>query len=404
MKKFFISSILVFLAGLLAGNASATDFTFNPSLSFRTEYDDNINFDNQNEKSDWLGVLIPGLEGSWHNERFDLKGSAAAEIRRFADESRYDDEYQRYRIESSYLASERLTVNADAAYTRDSTLESELEETGIVENLYLRERWRFDTGLRYQLAERIFSQLNYGYGDTSYDGPGNVDYDTHSLSGSLSYLLRNQRDQLFIQPVYYHYESDVSQVDNYGLSLGWNRTLSEKLTLSCYLGLRYTDSEYYYTTYALNFDPGSGTFFWQSIKKTISEDDFGGTADISLSGRTETLNYKLSYNRDLSYTSTGSPIDRDRLTGSINWKMSRRLSSGLSAGLYFSKSNDDFSEEDSNYFYLHPHLAYRLMENHSLQLHYMYARTDDKTLDHNSSYDRNRVWLTLVFRFPKLWD
>ncbi|MBN2704927.1 MAG: outer membrane beta-barrel protein, partial [Deltaproteobacteria bacterium] len=380
------------------------DFTFNPSFSCRGEYDDNINFDNDNEISDWLGIFIPRLETSWQDERFDLRGSAEAEIRRYLDEGQYDDEYQRYHLNGSYQATERLSLEAGAGYIRDSTLDSELEETGIVEDLYLRERWDVDGGLRFRLGERVFSSLNYGYGNTSYEGPGNVDYDTHSLVGSLSWLLKNQRDQVFLQPSYYHYESDVSQVDNYGLSLGWNRTLSEKLTLNCYLGLRYTDSEYYYKTYVPVFDPGSGSFYWQLASMTISESDFGGTADISLSGKTEVLSYKLAYNRDLSYTSTGSPIDRDRLTASLNWNMSPRLASGISAGLYFSKSNDDYSTEDSNYFYIHPHLSYRLFENHRLELHYQYARTRDNTLSDNDAYDRSRVWLALVFRFPKLLD
>ena len=405
MKKICFSCIALLL---LLGSASQTlaggDFTFNPALQFRGEYDDNLNFDNDNEKSDWLGVFIPSLKAAWQTPRLDIKGSAEAEIRRFCSESQFDDEYQRYKIESSYQLFERLTLEAGGSYIKDSTLDSELEETGIVEDLYGRDRYTLDAGARYQFGERVFTSLQYSYGDTSYDSPDDIDYDSHSVVGSISYLFRNQRDQVFLQPSYYRYKSDISKVDNYGLSLGWNRSLSEKLTLSCYLGLRYTDTEYNYNYYVPVFDPSSGTISWQKRKETISEDDFGGTADISLSGRTETLNYKLSYNRDLSYTSTGSPIDRDRFTGSINWAMSKRLRSGFDAGLYFSKANDDYSDEDSTYFYLHPYISYRLMENYHLQLHYRYARTKDKTLAENDSYDRNRVWLALVFNFPKLLD
>ncbi|MEA3348499.1 MAG: hypothetical protein U9Q39_05485 [Pseudomonadota bacterium] len=405
MKKICFSCIVLLL---LLGSASQTladgDFTFNPTLQFRGEYDDNLNFDNDNEKSDWLGVFIPSLKAAWQTPRLDIKGSAEAEIRRFCSESQFDDEYQRYKIESSYQLFERLTLEAGGSYIKDSTLDSELEETGIVEDLYGRDHYTLDAGARYQLGERIFSSLNYSYGDTSYDSPDDIDYDSHSVVGSISCLFRNQRDQVFLQPSYYRYESDISKVDNYSLSLGWNRSLSEKLTLSCYLGLRYTDTEYNYHYYVPVFDPSDGTINWQKRKETISEGDVGGTADISLSGKTETLNYKLSYNRDLSYTSTGSPIDRDRFTGSIKWTMSQRLKSGFDAGLYFSKANDDYNDEDSTYFYLHPYISYRLMENHHLQLHYRYARTKDKTLAENDSYDRNRVWLALVFNFPKLLD
>ena len=405
MKKICFSGIILLLIlGLASFSMADGDFTFNPSLQFRGEYDDNINFDNVDKKSDWLGVFIPSLKAGWQTPRLNVNGSAEAEIRRFSSESQFDDEYQRYKIESSYQLFERLSLEAGGSYTKDSTLDSELEETGIVEDLYGRKRYTLNGGARYQLGERVSTSLNYNYGNTKYDSPSDTDYDSNSVVGSISYLFRNQRDQVFLQPTYYHYNSDISKVDNYGLSLGWNRTLSEKLTLSCYLGLRYTDTEYSYHYYVPVFDPSNGTIIWQKRKETISEDDVGGTADISLSGRTETLNYKLSYNRDLSYTSTGSPIDSDRFIGTISWNINQRLRSGLDAGLYFSKANDDYSDENSIYFYLHPHISYRLMKNHHLQLHYRYARTKDKTLKKNDTYDRNRVWLALVFNFPKFLD
>ncbi len=405
MKKIYFSCIALLL---LLGSASLTladgDFTFNPTLQFRGEYDDNLNFDNDNKKSDWLGVFIPSLKAAWQTPRVDIKGSAEAEIRRFCSESQFNDEYQRYKIEGSYQLFERLTIEAGGSYVKDSTLDSELDETGIVEDLYGRDRYTLDAGARYQLGERVFTSLHYSYGDTSYDSPDDIDYDSNSVVGSIGYMFRNQRDQVFLQPSYYRYKSDISKVDNYGLSLGWNRSLSEKLTLSCYLGIRYTDTEYSHHYYVPVLDPDNGTIIWQKRKETISKDDVGGTADISLSGKTETLSYKVAYNRDLSYTSTGSAIDRDRFTGSIKWIMSQRLKSGFDAGLYFSKANDNYNNEDSNYFYLHPYISYRLMENHHLQLHYRYARTKDKTLAENDSYDRNRVWLALVFNFPKLLD
>ena len=198
MKK--IPVFIIILCSTIIMMASTTeslaggDFTFNPSLEFRGEYDDNINFDNNNEKSDWLGVFIPALKASWLTPRFNIDGSAAAEIRRFASKSQFDDEYQRYKIDASYQLLERLTLEAGASYTKDSTLDSELEETGIVDNLYSRDRYTISTGVRYQLGERVATSLNYSYGDTSYDSPFNSDYDSHSVLGSISYLFRNQRD------------------------------------------------------------------------------------------------------------------------------------------------------------------------------------------------------------------
>ena len=175
MKKSIHFAILILIIILLTTPSATTfaggDFTFNPSFEFRGEYDDNINFDNRYKICDWLGVFIPSLKARWQTPRLNVNGSAAAEIRRFNTETRFNDEYQRYRLDTSYQVLERLSVEAGASYTKDSTLDSELEETGIVENLYGRDRYTLSTGIHYQLGERVATNLNYSYGDTSYDSP-----------------------------------------------------------------------------------------------------------------------------------------------------------------------------------------------------------------------------------------
>ena len=414
MKKVAIV-VTIFIIAVICGQPvtawSGGDFTFNPTLELRGEYDDNIDFDNHDEISDWLGICIPALCFNWRTPRLEVEGTAGVEIRRYSDESEYDDEYQRYHLTSRYALTERLRLNSGASFIRDSTHDSELEETGVVVNFYRRDRYTLNGGFDYQFSERISTGINYTYTNTDYDSPTEQDYDNHSVVGHIGYVFDDGRDQGFLQPSYSHYKSDRSRVDNYGLSLGWIRTLTEKLTLTCYLGIRYTDTEYTWHGLRPVFNPGDGTISWRRVKHTETENDIGGTADISLAGNTETLEYEIGFNRDLSYTSDGSPIDRNRFKGSISWQASRRLRYAFDSSLYFSKSNDNFSKdrrrsiyEDTVYYYLHPHISYRISENHYLQFHYRYARNRDKTLSDNKSYDRNRVWLSLVLKFPKLLD
>jgi hypothetical protein len=408
-----ISSLVLILLGslVLAAQSEAVDFTFNPSLSLRGEYDDNINFSRYDVKSDWIGILIPAFKFDWKTPRFDLNSSAEVEIRRYDDYTDYNDEYQRYRIETDYRLTERLSLLAGASFTRDSTLDSELEETGVVDRFYRRDRYSFNCGLNYQLTERMATGLDYNYSDTDYHSPTDQDYDTHHISGHLSYAFADRRNQIFINPTYYHYHSDRSQVDNYGLSLGWVHDFSETLKFNCYLGVRYTDTEYEWFQPQLFFDPSSGQFYWRMVKHTESENDVGGTANVSLSGKTELSTYSVGYSRDLSYTSDGSPIDKNRFFATFSRRLSRRLNCGLESSLYFSKSSDNFSKgrrisiyEDTVYYYLQPHISWMITPDWSLRLAYNYARNRDKTLSNRRSYDRQRCWLTLVGHFPRLLD
>ncbi len=410
-KVFCLVLLLLLVGGGAAADGQAFDFTLNPSLRFRAEYDDNIDFDNRDAKSDWIGILIPACEFAWQGPRFDLKSSAEVEIRRYDDYSSHDDEYQRYRLQNSYQLTERLRLRGGAGFTRDSTLDSELEETGVVDRFYRRDRYTLTGGFDYQLTERLESGFDYTYGNTDYDTPTDNDYDTNALTGRFTYSLAGHRDQVLLEPGYYHYSSDRSTVDNYSLSLGWVHLFSETLTLNCYLGVRYTDTEYEWYQPQFYFDPGSGQLFWRFIKHDESESDIGGVSNISLRVRTETGGYEISYSRELSYTSDGSPIDTNRFSLTISRHLSQRLYCGFDTNLYVSKSADNFSKdrrfsiyEDTTYYVLHPHLSWRIIPDWQLRFDYSYARNRDKTLANHRSYDRQRCWLTLEGRFPRLLD
>jgi len=110
----------------------------------------------------------------------------------------------------------------------------------------------------------------------------------------------------------------------------------------------------------------------------------------------------MGYDRDLSFGSSGESIERDRFHFTGGYKINTRFRARLTASLYYTKSDSDYSDEDSRYFTVTPSISYKLTERYSLVLAYSYAETYDKTLDSNKHYDRNRVWLSLDFHFPKL--
>jgi hypothetical protein len=278
------------------------------------------------------------------------------------------------------------------SYLKDTTLDSELEETGLVNRREDRERYSGGGGLSYQLSERSDVGMEYTHTKTDYDGPGQVDYDMDAVVLSYNRAFNNQRDLFTVQPYYTYRDSDISRADNYGLSFGWAHGFSETLNLTAFLGVRYTRTEQVIPA-----------FWWFLEDEKVKETNWGGVADVQLTKQGETLSGTIGYSRDLYFDDQGQPIETDRIRLTADRRITRRLRVGFSGSLYFTESEGEFQLEDSRHFELSPSLNYRLTERHLLRLAYSYAHHYDKTASDDETYDRHRVWIALDFRFPQDW-
>jgi len=400
LRPAVILLLLMFSFFLLPGASRSADFSWEPGINIKGEYDDNISFDNTDKIDDYLATISPSLLLKYASERLTVNSNLALDVLRYTDETDLDDEYLRCNLDGEYLLTEKLSLTGQGSFIKDTTLESELEETGLVNFREERRRYTLGGGLGYRLSEVNSWQLNYSFGQTNYDGYQNIDYDFQSVSYTFQHRLANMRDVIILQPYYYYYDSDVSQVDNYGLSLGFEHPFNETLNLSIFTGVRYTESSYDQPQLRL-VEIAPGIFAFVLVTQTEDDNNWGGVADISLKKTAERWTAELGYNRDLSYGSSGESIERDRFHLSGSYNISSRWRARLSTSLSYSQSDSDYSDEDSRYFNLTPSISYKLTEQHSLVLAYSYAEVYDKTLDSNRHYDRNRIWLSLNFRFPQ---
>ncbi|MBW1644906.1 MAG: outer membrane beta-barrel protein [Deltaproteobacteria bacterium] len=383
---------------LLPAGARGGDFRWLPEIHLRGEYDDNVTFDNDHIKSDYVGTCSPKVTFSYLTEKSQIDGTLGVDILRYADETDLNTEYQNYRVKGSRQVTEKLALDAKASFIKDTTLESELRETGLVNYRENRYRYNVGGGATYQLNELSSLALNYTYSKTNYHGDENIDYDAHTVVGQFNRLLASQRDVVTLQPYYNYYDSSVSTVNNYGCQLGWNHRFSETLEFTAFGGARYTHTRYdQWERWRL---PGPYPIYIL-VKERETDGNWGGVADVTVKKTGELWWGTLEYSHDLSYGSNGETLKHDRFSCRAGYRLTPRLRASLSAAFSWSKSDDEYSDEDSEYYHLQPGLSYNLTENHRLGLSYRYAHVYDKTLRHDQKYDRNRVWLTLTFRFPE---
>jgi len=380
---FFCVCLIISLFFYALLPAVAQDITLVPSLEIRGEYDDNVLFTRTNEIDDYLTTIGPALTLDYATELLNLESKIAVGFLRYADEKDLNTENQRYVLNGGYRFTERWNLNGNFSYIKDKTLESELEETGLVNVREDRHRYNAGGGLSYQVSELSDMNINYIHTKTDYDFVGNVDYDYDAVTLSYNRRLKSERDIITVQPSYSSRDSEVSEADDYGLSFGWSHSFSETLQLRAFLGARYTEVRF--------------------GDERQDYENWGGTADISLRKTGEVSSTLIGYRRDLRTSAYGEAIEVDRIYCDLRRRVIGRLGIGFRGNLYFTRSEGNFDGEDSRYFEVIPSLNYQITENHTLELAYVYSREEDRNLAEDRERERNRVWIALNFTFPRKW-
>jgi len=370
-----------------AGNVMIT-----PSIQIQDGYDSNISFTKIDEERDFYTVISPAFVMDYGTELLTLNAEADLDLVRYAQEKQRNSDQWRLGLNGNYMIFERSQASFALSYINDITLRSELEETGLGYIRSGRERYLASGGFSNQMSERSEMGFNYTHTKTEYEWSGNVDYDTDAITCEYVRQLANQRDSITIQPSYSRTDSRANKVDTYSLSLGWSHAFSETAGLSMTLGGRHTTIRSRLVQPQIIDDPTQSPPY-QVIYTEVdqSEKKWGAVADLSLKKKGERSSAAIGYNHDISYTSLGEPIERDKISISGSLMITERTRVGLSGSLYFNRSESETYEVDSRYYQVRSFISYQITKNGSLQIEYSYADSTDFTLTGDNEAIRHRV-------------
>jgi hypothetical protein len=385
--------------------ALAAEVTLVPTLVVRAEYDDNVLFSRIAPISDFAAVATPGVSADYRTDRGYANVRLEADFLRYAQEESLDRSNQRFSLGAGYAVTELLQATGRVSYINDTSLETQLQETGIVTLRQEVERYSVGAGLSYRMSPRADAGVDLSYQDVNYDGPS-LDYEDYRVSFQYNYLLGNGTSVFTVQPYYERYTSAASDVSNYGLSFGLAHALTETWSLKAFLGARYTETEYRFVQQEVVFDPSLLPFFpFRTVLQevNVTDSNWAGVADVSLTKRGEAYELSFGYIHDLSYSSSGDPLELHRLYGTYSRSITTRFGFTLAASVYESKSDGRFSQTDSKYFDGAFTLNYKLTEDYFLQGGYRYQVSWDDTLEQNQRVDRHLFFLSLGMAFPRKW-
>jgi hypothetical protein len=395
-------------AQLVAGACLAAEWSVEPSVSLRGEYNDNILLITGPHSSVWGVTFSPEVKFSRKSETLETTGGLKLNFNRYTgDEAEgLDSEDVFLTFLSSYRA-ERNILGLNVNVTRDSTLQSELSETGIVQARRQRNQLIINPSWSRTLTETSLIKLEYINRGVDYDdttGTSLIDYRDQAAAVTLQYEL-SARTILNLSAYYDEFETDPAnfKATTYGIQGGVKHRFSETLQGELSLGTRKTESEIASQALVCTGPILFGLCFGQvtTVRSAREESSSGYTLNAILEKRLETAVVSGRLSREINPTGVGSLVETDALSASWTNDLSPTLKASVAASAYKARYTEaDLSGSDSQYYTVEPRLSWRVTERWTLDGGYSYSRVKYDAVSETAT--ANIVYALLSYSWPKI--
>jgi hypothetical protein len=395
----------VLLQPLAVQFSYAAEWSMASSVAVRTEYDDNIRFTTAPHSAVWGVLLAPEMKFTGKTETLDVTGGLRVSVNRYPGERELDSTDHAATLRSSYK-SERDLLGLSIDSIRDSTLVSELLETGVVEARRQRNRLTVNPSWSRYITESTAITASYGYtgvgyGDTS--GTSLIDYrDQTATVGALLNL--SERDVLNVAAYYDEFETQPKtfKADTYGVQLRYDRAFSETLHASLAVGARNTRSTLSAQGLVCDGPVLFGLCFGNltTFSAVRSERSAGYTFLGSVEKKFETGLLTARVSRELNPTGVGALVQTDRFGVAWMQQLSPTLSAFVDGSIYRSRYVGSFvTASNSRYFRIEPRVTWRLTDSWTLVGGYSYSHVRYENTSVAAS--ANVVYAVLSYTWPR---
>lgn len=227
----------------------AAEWSAEPSVQLRREYNDNINLTLQPHNSVNGSVITPKLDLGSRTEIWQINGTAELSRRRYSGESGsgLDRDDNTFRLASQY-ATERDTWRLEGNRTLDSVSSDELTsaDTGVVQVQKRRESHGISPSWTRMMTETMQLQLTYQLNNVSYvnsQSVGLYDYGYRVATARLTNQVSEQ-NLVFVTGGYSAFHVPATGFDSVSRTLqaGISRNFSETMQGTLLAGARRTES------------------------------------------------------------------------------------------------------------------------------------------------------------------
>ena len=404
--KALCAVLCAILLPLAADPCRGAEWSFEPSVSLRSEYNDNIQLTPDPHPTVWGMMLSPDVKFSAATETLTVTGGLNLSFNRYLNQPQLNIDNYDLSLRSSYKAErDSLQLNLDAI--RDSTLVSELATTGVVLAYAPRNLSTVTPSWSRALTEATSITASYTYTHARYQhtsGTSLTDYQDQSASLGMQSNV-DEGKVLNLAAYYDRYETPSPQTrqNTYGVHGGYDHAFSETLRGTFLVGWRRTQSTV--SSQVLICDGPivvgicTGTVTETTAVQKQNTSGFTLNAILEKRSETDTVTGRLS--QEIYPSGAGSLVQTQRV--GINWakQWSPTLTSNVDAAAY----QTDYiggvvTSSNSRYYSLNSSLSWRLSEWGKLDVGYNYARQKYDTVPVAAS--NNVIYLSFSYAWPRL--
>jgi hypothetical protein len=421
MRSFTIPGLSLSLLVGMSLPVLGAEWSAEPTVSLRSGYNDNIRLTTADHDSVWETDVTPAVKFGVAKENQGLFGNADVSIRRFYggseanSSSLLDREDYHFKV-NSYQKTERNDFGANIEVTQDSTLDTELTQTGqVIENRATRFSTILNPSWTRMINEKTRLDLEYQFNRVEYSdevGQNNlVNYDYNTVSAS---LIRNltPRIQGTLSTSFDRYKPETGlNSDSYAIQAGLTRQHSETLSTSWLAGRRQTNSDTLIPTgFCVGANPGAsfpdctGGFPVQTGTDTDEINNTGATYVASITKTLERGSLGASLSRLATPSGEGELLDTTRLSLTGEHRFTETLRSNLTAEYYKRETIVNASGQpvsgDRNFFRIRPSVTWQWQREWLVSGEYQYSEDENTNGD---TATQNAVYLTLTYRPTKIF-
>ena len=345
----FIAAFSFMMAILGSTYGACANLETIPALSLRQEYNSNVFYQSDHVKDDFIGIAEPSISLRKVTERLQASIAASGIGYYYYRNDQYNNIDQRYHAATHYQVTERLAMSAETRYDIDSQVDREISDTGLVFNNDKRHRIFLASGVKYLINEKTSLETSGSYTSNQFDSDQYVDtWDAGgdvTLLVNMAGLLKNAVGRTHFS--YEHYDYDYTLVDNYFMTLGFSRSISDTSGILVDIGGRYTHYKDTYSVFTGEYDPVTGIFEQNDVTRKTGQ--WGWVGQVMMNRQWEFITTQAGLERNVQEASgrTNATV-RSSITGGMDWRLSEKWSFGLEGYYYLNEIETAVSGKSSS--------------------------------------------------------
>ena len=393
------------LIELAAGAAWADEWSVESNVTAKATYTDNLDLLPNVTNPAEIYTISPSARFSNRTEAHELGAELRVDVNRYPGKPQLNTVGYALNGLGRWL-DERNTYGLTLTAVRDTTLESELSTTGVVQKRAQRTLVGASPYWWYSLSERLQAKLDYRYSQVFYEpGSGLIDYITQGAKAGLQQQL-SERASIGASVSFGYFWTSASNTGVETVSANADYDATERLKLSAELGAQRTRTE---TRQQFLVCPLTGfindpicAFFGvdlEQVTATQRTDDHAWVGRLLATYLLEAGSFNFAVIRDLNPTGNGLLVRTDHLVLGYKKTLQERLS--LNAD-YTALYSVYLGGAYNRVYYQKAALGMRWQADPYLALGTGYARTEQHNSAQSGTAHANEIFVNLVYTWPKV--